>query len=373
MISKERLLSRFLELTRIYSPSKGEKEMADWIQAYFMERGISFVCDECGKAFGGNGRNIVAHIPGSLPGTPIGLMAHMDQIEPCQNVNAIVEGDIVRTDGTTTLGGDDKGGIAAILEVAEDILETGADHRDVYLIFSVSEEIDMQGVKHMDMSMLPPMDILIVDAVGNTGIIAYSAPAKEDIRVNFRGRKAHAGIEPEKGINAIFSSAKAISNMRIGRLSPDTTSNIGRIEGGSMTNVVPDQVYFTAEIRSHDMASLAEEIAHMEKCCREAAVETNAEVDFVHKRTYPAFSVDPECELVQMLIHAMEQEGVEPRCVITGGGFDGNILAANGFRCVALSVGIQYAHTTAESLDINEACKCSRIMRRMVGSNNCDL
>ena len=94
--------------------------MADWIEDYLAKRGISFQSDHAGEAYGGNGRNIVAFIPGTKKGIPLGFAAHMDQIEPCRNVKAIQEGDIIRTDGTTTLGGDDKSGITAILEAVEE-------------------------------------------------------------------------------------------------------------------------------------------------------------------------------------------------------------------------------------------------------------
>lgn len=184
--------------------------MADWIEDYLAKRGISFQSDHAGEAYGGNGRNIVAFIPGTKKGIPLGFAAHMDQIEPCRNVKAIREGDIIRTDGTTTLGGDDKSGITAILEAVEDLLETNAEHRDIYLVFTSSEEISMMGTKHMDLDMLPCKDFVIADATGDTGVIAYKAPGMEAIRVVFHGKKAHAGIEPEKGINAIKVAAEAI-------------------------------------------------------------------------------------------------------------------------------------------------------------------
>ncbi len=368
MISRERLTDRFLKMISIYSPSKGEKEMADWIEAYLKERGISFVSDDAGKAYGGNGRNIVAHIPGTKPGMPVGFMAHMDQIEPCDHVNAIIEGDIIRTDGKTTLGGDDKGGITAILEAVEDLLETKADHRDIYLVFSSSEEISMLGTKHMDLSMLPCKDLVVADATGDAGVVAYKAPAMEAIRVTFRGRKAHAGIEPEKGINAIVAASKAIAQMRIGRLSPITTSNIGRMEGGDATNVVTDEVTFTAEIRSHDMNVLAEELAHMENCCRVAAEEMGASVDFVHELAYPSLSVDLDCELMTMTCNAIRAEGIEPDCMVIGGGSDANVLAGHGYRSVILGLGMRNVHTVDETLDIAETMKCARIMRRIMSA-----
>ena len=122
MLSRERLQERFIEMVKIYSPSKGEKEMADWLENWLSARKIPFQSDRAGEQYGGNGRNIVACLKGAGDGIPLGFGAHMDQIEPCANVQPIVEGSIIRTDGTTTLGGDDKSGLAAILEAVEDIL-----------------------------------------------------------------------------------------------------------------------------------------------------------------------------------------------------------------------------------------------------------
>ena len=224
----------------------------------------------------------------------------------------------------------------------------------------------MQGTKHMDLDLLPCKDLVVPDATGDTGVIAYKAPAMEAIQVTFHGRKAHAGIEPEKGVNAIVAAAKAISAMHIGRLSPETTSNIGRIEGGGATNVVTDCVSFTAEIRSHSMEILRDEVAHMEACCRTAAAEMGATVDFSHELSYPALNVSLDSNLVRMTVKAMEEEGVTPHCMVIGGGSDANILAGHGYRSVILGVGMRDVHTVEESLDMNEVLKCAKVMRRMM-------
>ena len=366
MISRERLVERFVKMIKIYSPSKGEKEMADFIEAYLTERGISFKSDNAGQAYGGNGRNIVAFIPGDQEGMPIGFAAHMDQIEPCRNVNPVFDGDIIRTDGTTTLGGDDKGGITAILEAVEDILETKAPHRDIYLVFTSSEEISMMGAKNMDLSMLPCKDLVIADNVGVTGYVAYKAPAMESITMKFFGKKAHAGIEPEKGINAVVTASRAISNMHIGRLSPTTTSNIGRIEGGAATNIVTDEVEVTAEIRSHSMETLAEELAYMEKCCKDAADSMNTTYEFKHELAYPTLSLDLDSDLAKLTKEAMNKEGIEPNFAVIGGGSDANVLAGKGYRSVIIGCGMYNVHTVDEYLDLVETMKSAKVMRRMM-------
>ena len=367
MVSKQRLLENFLKMVQVDSPSSQEKPMADWLMSYLSSKGIEAKIDDAGEKYGGNTGNIIAYIPGKKGEMPLCFAAHMDQVSPCCGVKALVDGDIVRSDGTTTLGGDDKGGIAAILEALEDVMEENAEHRDIYLLFTVSEESGMWGAKHFNSENLPCKDIIVVDAGGPTGAIAYKAPAQMKVKATFHGKKAHAGLEPEKGINAIAVAAEAISKMRIGRIDAETTSNIGRIEGGGATNVVTDEVYFTAEIRAHEPARLAEELSYMEKCCNEAAEAKGASCTFHSEKSYPSFSLDMESTLFAMTVKAHEDAGVKPEPMIIGGGSDANILAGYGYRSAIISLGITDAHTVNESLDIEECRKaavvCSNLMK----------
>lgn len=365
MLSRERLQERFLELIKIYSPSGGEKEQCQWLMDYFKERGIEASIDEAGAAYGGNGGNIIAHIKGEATNLPICFAAHLDQIEPCKDVRPVVDGHIIRTDGTTTLGGDDKGAVASILEILEDILETGKPHKEFYIMFTVSEETSMQGTKHMDPSRLPCKDMIIADATGPAGIIAYKAPAMEAIKCTVKGRKAHAGIEPEKGINAVVAASKAISRMHIGRIDEETTSNIGRIEGGAATNIVTDEVTFTAEIRSHSMDKLNAEVAYMEACLKTAAREMGAEYEMSHELAYPSLEVSLDSELYRITAKAMEEEGIAPVPMVIGGGSDGNILAGYGCNSLILSVGMIDVHTVQEALDMDELWKVTKVMSRI--------
>ena len=340
MLSRERLQERFIEMIKIYSPSKGEKEMADWIENWLRERNIPFQSDHAGEAYGGNGRNIVAFVKGNTKERPFGFAAHMDQIEPCRNVNPVINGNIISTDKTTTLGGDDKAGISAIME----------------------------GTKHMDMSMLPCKELVVVDATGGAETLAYKAPAMEAIEITFKGKKAHAGIEPEKGINAIVVASKAISKMHIGRIDYETTSNIGHIEGGSATNIVTDEVTFTAEIRSHSMEKLAAEVAHMEQCCKEAVEEMGACYEMKHEMAYPVLSLEEDCELIQDTVNAMAEERITANKMIIGGGSDANVLAGHGYKSVILGCGMINVHTVEEALDTDETWKVTKVLRRLMGA-----
>ena len=368
MIIKDRLVNNFLEMLKQESPSLSELPMGEWLLRYFAFRNIEASMDDCGDKIGGNCGNIVAHINGTLKGEPICFSAHMDQISPCSNIKPIIDGNIIKTDGTTTLGGDDKGGIAAILEALEHVLEEEIPHKEMYLLFTVCEEQGLLGCKHFEISKLPARNVVTVDAGGQAGIIAYKAPAREDIRVTFKGKKAHAGIEPEKGISAIKVAAEAISQMRIGRIDEETTSNIGRIEGGEATNIVADQVYFTAEIRSHSMDKLQKEIDYMISCCQKSAEKYNASVDFKHEIDYPALELSKDSYVYKQCVEAYKEEGITPKPMIIGGGSDANILSSKGYDCAIISLGMEKVHTVDETLNVEDLIVTSKVVARMMCS-----
>lgn len=366
MLSKERLLNQFLEIVRIDSPSMEELPMAEWLLSYLKAKGIEATIDKAGQAYGGNSGNIVAHIKGKSGSTPICFAAHMDQISPCKGVNPVVEGNIVKTDGTTTLGADDKAGIASILEAVADIMEEQEEHRDLYLLFTVSEENGMHGAKNFDAKRLPCKEIVLMDAGGPTGVIAYKAPAMESIHCTFYGKKAHAGIEPEKGINAICVASDAISQMHIGRIDETTTSNIGRIEGGAATNIVTDEVCFTAEVRAHVPEKLQSELEHMENCCMQTAKKWNTTCKFTHENAYPSFAIDKNHPLFIRAVEATKKVGVTPNPMVIGGGSDANILAGLGYESVILSLGMYSVHTVNEYLNVDELFSATQIIREMM-------
>lgn len=348
------------------SPSYEELPMGEWLLKYFSKRGIEAYMDECANKIGGNCGNIIARIKGNCENRPLCFAAHMDQVLPCRNIKPKIEGDLIKTSGNTTLGGDDKAGIAAILEALEHILESGLPHREMYLLFTVCEERGLMGSKHLDISKLGAKDVVVVDAAGPAGIIAYKAPVIKTFEIIIKGKKAHAGIEPEKGINAIKVAADAISQMHIGRIDEETTSNIGRIKGGEATNIVTDEVRFTAEIRSHSMKKLEYETNHMENCCRISADKYNAKFDLKYNLENPILDLSQDSYVYKLCSNAFYEEGIEPKPLIIGGGSDANVLCGNGYNCAIISVGMDKVHTLEETLSIDEMLKTSRAIARMM-------
>jgi tripeptide aminopeptidase len=369
LIKEERLINNFLNMLNQESPSFKELEMGKWLIEYFNKKNIDVYMDQSAPKIGGNCGNIIAHIGrsgGSNAGKPLCFAAHIDQIPPCCNIKPKIEGNLIKTDGTTTLGGDDKAGIAAILEALEHVLEEGLPHKEIYLLFTVCEEKGLLGSKNLDRSIMPAEDVIIVDAAGPAGILAYKAPAMRTIEVIFKGKKAHAGIEPEKGINAIRIAAEAINLMHIGRIDSETTSNIGRIEGGEATNIVPDEVKIEAEIRSHSMEKLEYETNHMMNCCKISANKYNLEFEFKYDLDYPALELCKDSYVYKLCIKAFEEEGIKSKPMVIGGGSDANILCEKGYNCAIISVGMDKVHTKEEILSIKDMVDTSKVIARMM-------
>jgi tripeptide aminopeptidase len=366
LLIKSRLIENFVEILHQESPSFRELPLGQWLIKYFSSRNIEAFMDQCGDKIDGNCGNIIAYIKGSIEGEPLCFSAHMDQVSPCFNIKPKIEGELIRSDGTTTLGGDDKGGIVVILEALQHILEENIPHKDIFLLFTVCEEQGLLGCKYLDTSNLPVKNIVIVDAAGPAGIIAYKAPSKVSITVTFKGKKAHAGIEPEKGINAIMVAAQAISNMRIGRIDEETTSNIGRIEGGGADNIVTDEVKLTAEIRSFSTKKLNSEINIMKQCCMNSASKNFASVDFKYEVDFSAFELSKSSYIYNLCVEKFQKEGIEPKPAKIGGGSDANILFSKGYNCAIISVGMDKVHTTEETINIDDMFSTAKVIADMM-------
>ena len=355
MIQQERLVQTFLELVQLDSESKNERAVADYTAAKLRALGYDVREDDAGASFGGNAGNIIAYKAGSGAGRSLLFCAHMDTVVPGNGVKPIVDGDIIRSDGTTVLGGDDKAGIAAILEAATALEEAGISHGPVQIIFTVAEEIGLLGAKYVEADKLPAIDAaFFFDSDGLPSEICVASPYHIDLTVTFKGRAAHAGVEPEKGISAIQMAAAAIANMKLGRLDEESTANIGMIQGGRATNIVTDETVIYGEARSLNKTKVDSQIAHMIQCCREAAEQFGGQAGVKVDECYAAIDLSPGSTTVQLACAAVRRLGLEPKLVKSGGGSDANVFCGKGIPAANLGVGMTKVHTEEEFLQISQ-------------------
>lgn len=360
------LVQQFLAMVKISSPSRREGKLAAYLQAELIKLGFDVHVDDAGKAVGGDTGNIIATLAGTRQTDPIMFCCHMDTVEPCEGVNPIVEGDVVRSDGTTILGGDDKGGIAAILAAIREIKASNAPRGPIELVFTICEEVGMYGSKNLDFERIHAKQAYILDADGDIGTIVVQGPAKDVIKASLKGRPAHAGLAPERGVSAIQIAARAINNMKLLRIDADTTANIGTIAGGQATNIVAEQAEVIAESRSLYNDKLDAQSKHMKQCFVEAAQSLGGEAQVDIQRSYPAFTLAEDHAAIIRCKKAMGNLGLKPVTVSTGGGSDCNIFNGHGIVAIDLAVGMTDMHSKNESIKISDLVKAAELVAEII-------
>ena len=353
MINAERLLDTFLRYVRIDSESGHEKVMSETLVMDVKALGLEPITDKAGETFGSDGFNVFFRFPGTLPGDPFVLSAHMDTVVPGKGIEPYIEDGIIKSGPDTILGGDDKSGICGILEAITTILEQGLPHRTAEVVFSIGEEGGMRGAKAFDMSQLESKRAFVLDSSGDPGKVIVGAPGQIKIFADVVGKRAHAGLAPEQGISAIQVAAKGISKMNLLRIDEETTCNIGTIKAEYATNIVPDRVSLIAEVRSRNLDKLNAQAAHIRDCLQEACDEYGAKLECELRTNYVSYLVPEDSDTVKMVLSAAEKAGVKGFTTLGGGGSDANIFNRNGIEAVVLGTGMTKVHTTEEILKVS--------------------
>ncbi|MDO4922096.1 MAG: M20/M25/M40 family metallo-hydrolase [Phascolarctobacterium sp.] len=352
MINENRLLNEFIELVSVPCPSKDEKAEAELIMGKLRELGLEPEMDDVHAKTGGTCGNVWAYVKGNVPDAPVLLFeAHMDSVAPTTGTKVVRKDDVLYSDGTTTLGGDDKVGVASILEAVRALQEDGAAHGDVQLLFTVSEEIGCLGVVNLDKSWIKADYGYCMDIGGDLGEITYAAPKLYDIYVTVKGKAAHAGIAPESGVNAIMLAAQALSKLpAYGRIDEETTFNIGLFNAGVGTNIVCPEAKFVIDMRSLNVAKLEALKDSTIALIRETIEAGGGQVEFDVVEGCPAVEMAKDHPCIQLAQHAAEKLGYPVELKTTGGCSDGNYLCGYGLPCALLATGMSNVHTTEEYL-----------------------
>lgn len=352
MINRDRLVNTLIELVSIDAPSGGEKEISERVAQKLRSAGLQVEIDLF--------NNVIAKLEGE--GKPFFLSAHTDRVEPSRGVHPVIEGDVIKSDGSTVLGADDIAGVAAIIEAVQSMVEDGIRHLPLEIAISSQEEIGLVGAKALDLSQFKSKEGVVLDGGGPVGEITLASPSHNIINVTILGRAAHSGVSPEKGIDTIRIAAKAISKMRLGRIDKETTANIGMIKGGSARNIVPEKVELLGEARSRNPRKLDRQTKAMKHAIERAAKPYAAKVQIQIERAYNLYKLSRRDRLVRRLAKAIKQVGVKPRYGVTGGGSDANIYSAKHLKCVVTSVGYEQIHTTGEFIPISELVKAAELV-----------
>lgn len=367
MVQRDRIRQLFLDLVNISSPSRRERGVADYVKAKLESLGFDVREDDAGAKIDGDAGNIIGFRKGSVPGAvPIFLCCHMDTADSTDKLQVVEEDGEIRTDGTTILGADDKAGIAAVIEGVQSVIESGAPHGDIEIFFDVSEEIGLLGAKAVDHSKIGAKMGYVLDTEKPVAGITISAPSHETLLVEIRGRAAHAGIAPEKGVSAIVAASRAIARMNLGRIDDETTANVGIIEGGKARNIVPDRVTIKAEARSRNEDKLVAQVEHMKQVFEEEAAAMGAEAIVNAQREYSTYRFSESDDVVKLAVRACKRIGIGPVFLEGGGGSDANVFNVAGIPAVVIGVGYEGAHAVSERISLDDLVKSAEYASALV-------
>jgi tripeptide aminopeptidase len=348
---RERLNETFAALCRIESPSGHERGCAEWITRELEGMGLQVEEDDVGPGVGSSAGNLLARIPGSSPHSIL-LCAHMDTVPLTAPVEPVIVDGGWTNAGEGILGADNKTAVAVMIELARRLAgsNAGPPPVGVELLFTVCEEISLLGARAFDTSRLTSSFGYVFDHATPIGEIVIAAPTLHRIVAEFHGRAAHAGVRPEAGRSAITAAARAIAAMRLGRLDPETTANVGTIEGGTAINVVPERCRIEAEVRSVDRdraeALATELIDHLQ----DAADAAECDLDVTLERMLDGYRIRPRATEVTVAEQALRACGYEPSHILTGGASDANAFRADGFACLNLADGTEHNHEPTERI-----------------------
>lgn len=374
MINRERLAETFKFLVQIDSVSKEEGTISGEIKKILASMGAETFVDNAGEKIGGNTGNLIARFKGDPQVPPLLLNAHMDTVEPGSGITPVLKDGTFTSNGTTILGADDKSAIAILLETLRILDENNLSHGPLELVLTVCEEIGLQGAKHLDLSLVTAKYGYALDATDTEGIVTR-APSANRLEFEVLGKDAHAGAAPEKGINAISLASKAIARLELGRIDHETTCNIGMIEGGIATNIVPNLVTIKGEVRSHDEKKLDKITGQIVQSFkgvindyRNIALDdgfprlsVNIEKDF------PRTHIPENHRVVKLAKKAAENLGRKMVTKTTGGGADANIFFEKGILMGVLGTGMQDMHTVRESVKLDDMVRTTELLLEIIG------
>jgi len=361
----DELQDLFVRLASIRSPSRDEREIADAVIDFVRGLGLDVHEDDTAAVTGCACGNLIVRVPGRQEGTPIALCAHLDTVPVDTPPVVVVENGVVRSDGHTILGADDKAAVAVLLLLLRDFA-ADPPAAAVEVVLTAGEEIGLQGAKALAVEALNARAAFVFDSEGEPGTIIVSAPTLKEVDARFTGVAAHAGIEPERGRSAIAAAARAVAALDLGRQDDETTCNVGLIEGGSAVNVVAERCLVRAEARSRDQEKLAALVARMLEACSVAAAETGVDVELDVREAFRGYEHRREGLPMRIALAALAGIGMAARPVGGGGGSDGNVFNARGLPSVTLGVGFERVHSPQESIRVERLAQLYELGHALV-------
>lgn len=274
----------------------------------------------------------------------------MDTVPITTPVKVVDRDGRLENEGEGILGADNKAAVAVIVEALRRV--GPSPPVGIEVLFTTCEELSLAGAQAFDQSALRSDYGFVFDHATPIGEVIVAAPTLYRIQADLHGQAAHAGLEPEKGRNAIAAAAVALARIEVGRLDERTTANVGRIEGGTAINVVAERCRVELEARSVDEQRAAEVASGIVDAFTEAASDGEVDVETVLEEQFRGYQLARTAPPVGLAAAALDECGIEPRFINTGSAADANVFNNRGLQVCNMANGTQFAHQPNECVTV---------------------
>lgn len=344
MITKKRSREIFLDLVKIYSPSGKEDAVAKYIVDFFKVLKKRARRDKHG--------NVTVNIPGDAES--LLLCAHMDTVPAENEIKPTVKKGVIKSDGTTILGADDKAGIASILCAIEHLVLSNKPHRSLELVFTVGEEVDHSGAFNLNYKKLRSKEAILIDDCAKLGRVTLASPFLYELEIRVKGKSAHIGALPQRGVNALQIASKAIGEIRLGRINRTTTVNLGLISGGTEVSEIPGEVIIKGEVRSIKQEKALENIDKINRVFKKFVRRYKARLYFRSKLFVKGYEHNKTNKLIKSIDALNKEFGFKTVYQKDHYLTDANVFNSKGIEMVNISFGGHGEHTNKEWIKIDE-------------------
>jgi tripeptide aminopeptidase len=346
-LERRRLHNTFETLCRLESPTGRERPVADWLTRELQGMGLQVEEDDAGAELGSDCGNLFVHIPGRSERQLL-LCAHMDTVPLSAPVEPVLRQGGWENAGEGILGADNKAAVAALVETARRLTSGAPPAVGVELLFTIAEETGLNGARWFDVSRLRSEFGYVFDHASPLGEVILASPSLVSVVADIRGRAAHAGLHPEQGASAIIAAARALAQVPHGRLDPETTVNVGTIEGGTATNVVAERCRVELEVRAVDPGRMEEVLTAVIDALQDGVDACACDLDVTSEKRFTGYRLRPAEPAIELAVRALSAIGYRSEMISSGGGSDANAFRAAGFACVNLANGTERAHEPTE-------------------------
>ncbi|MEX0992386.1 MAG: M20/M25/M40 family metallo-hydrolase [Solirubrobacterales bacterium] len=344
---KASLARTFVGLCEIESPTGHEREVGQAVRSELECAGLEVYEDDTAAETGAECGNLLVRVAAPPGARTIMMCAHLDTVPLEDSVEVELIDGFYRNRRAAILGADNKAAVAMLIELARRC-SAAPPPVGIELLFTTSEETGLRGAKAFDIDALEAEFGYVFDHATPIGELIVAAPTYYRVTASFTGCAAHAGLRPEDGRNAIVAAAKAVTELRLGRLDDTTTTNVGMIEGGTATNVVAERCVVDAEVRSLDDATAGARMREMVDACGWAASECEVDLDTSVEQQFRAYRISEREPVTRLAVAALSDCGIDPVLRSTGGGSDAHAFQARGFSCMNVANGTERNHTADE-------------------------